>query len=263
VTPAAVSHQVKSLEAWHGRPLFVRHAQGLHLTDSARIAVQGLSDAFDAMGLAVQELRIVAPRTQVSIAALPSVAQLWLAPKLPGLRAAFSNVQPSVHALETPPNFRREPFDLAIFFIRDVPRLTRSFKICDDVIYPVCTPEVAATLHVPDDLASHPLLWDTAWANDWGCWLSAAGVTGIAANNGPAFSLYSLAVQAALEGAGVLMAHEALTVATMASGALVAPFPIRAATGSSLAILAPERLPARTLQMVDWLIARERRPDSI
>ena len=64
----------------------------------------------------------MAPRAQVSIAALPSVAQLWLAPKLPGLRAAFPAAQPSVHALEMPPNFRREPFDLAIFFVRGVPR---------------------------------------------------------------------------------------------------------------------------------------------
>ena len=35
VTPSAVSHQVKSLEEWLGWPLFVRHAQGLHLTNSA------------------------------------------------------------------------------------------------------------------------------------------------------------------------------------------------------------------------------------
>ncbi|WP_292557607.1 LysR family transcriptional regulator, partial [Mesorhizobium sp.] len=78
VTPAAVSHQVKALEAWLGAPLFVRHAQGLHLTDAGRAALPAFSTAFDAMGLAVQELRIAAPRPQVSIAALPSIAQLWL-----------------------------------------------------------------------------------------------------------------------------------------------------------------------------------------
>ena len=236
----------------------MRHAQGLHLTDSARSAIPALSAAFDALGLAVQELRIVAPRAQVSIAALPSVAQLWLAPKLPGLRAAFPGAQPSIHALEIPPNFRREPFDLAIFFVRGMPRGARPFKVCDDVIFPVCTPAMAATLHSPEDLAACPLLWDTSWAGDWGCWLAAAGVTGCPVNTGPAFSLYSLAVQAALEGAGVLMAHEALTAGPMASGALVAPFPMRATTGLSLEILAPDRLPAQTVHIVDWLIAGER-----
>ncbi len=258
VTPAAVSHQVKSLEEWLGCLLFVRHAQGLHLTGSACSAMPALSTAFDALGLAVQELRVMAPRAQVSIAALPSVAQLWLAPKLPGLRAAIPEAQPSVHALEALPDFRREVFDLAIFFVRGVPRGVRSFKICDDVIFPTCTPEIAATLRSPEDLASHPLLWDTGWVDDWGCWLSAAGVSGIAVNQGPAFSLYSLAVQAALEGAGILMAHEALTVRPMMSGALVAPFPARAATGLSLEILAPDRLPAQTSQVIDWLVEHGR-----
>lgn len=254
VTPAAISHQVKSLEAWLGCPLFVRHAQGLQLTDSARSAMGALSAAFDVLGLAVQDLRVMAPRAQITIAALPSVAQLWLAPKLPALRAAFPGAQPSVHALEVPPNFRRESFDLAIFFVREAPRGVQSFKICDDLIFPVCTPGIAATLRSPEDLACHPLLWDTSWAGDWACWLSAAGIPGIDVKQGPAFSLYSLAVQAALEGAGILMAHEALTLAPVASGALVAPFPMRAPTGLSLEVLAPDRLPAQTIRIIDWLV---------
>ena len=56
VTPAAVSHQVKALEAWLGSALFARHAQGLHLTEAGRAALPAFSTAFDAMGLAVQEL---------------------------------------------------------------------------------------------------------------------------------------------------------------------------------------------------------------
>src|SRR5262245_56225347 len=89
VTPAAISHQVKALEEWLGAALFVRHAQGLYLTDAGRAAMPAFSAAFEAMGLAVQELRVHAPRPQITIAALPSIAQLWLAPKLPALRRAF------------------------------------------------------------------------------------------------------------------------------------------------------------------------------
>lgn len=251
---------MKSLEAWLGWPLFARHPHGLRLSESARSAAPALLGAFDALGVAVQELRALAPRARVSIAALPSVAQLWLAPRLPGLRSAFPGTQPSVHALEEPPNFRREPFDLAVFFVRGAPRGAKSFKIADDVIFPVCTPEIAGALRSPRDLAAYPLLRDTSWAGDWGRWLSAAGATGVPADEGPAFSLYSLAVQAAVEGAGILMAHEALTVAPMAAGALVAPFPVRAATGLSLEVLAPDRLPARTVRMVDWLVGREPSP---
>jgi LysR family transcriptional regulator, glycine cleavage system transcriptional activator len=119
VTPAAVSHQIKALEEWLGSALFVRHAQRLQLTVPGKSAMPAFFKAFDALGLAVQELRVAAPRVQVSIAALPSVAQLWLAPKLLALREAFPNIRASIYALEEPPNFRREPFDLALFFLTE------------------------------------------------------------------------------------------------------------------------------------------------
>jgi LysR family glycine cleavage system transcriptional activator len=254
VTPAAVSHQVKALEAWAGAPLFVRRAQGLGLTDLGRSTLPGFSAAFDALGRAVQELRGAAPRTQLDIAALPAIAQLWLAPRLAGARAAFPLLSPSVHAVETPPDLRRELFDLAIFFVRDAPPGCRVVRVCEDVIFPACAPRLAGMLASPADLAATPLLRDTTWTGDWACWLSAASARGVPVDAGPAFSLYSMAVQAALDGAGVLMAHEALISAHLASGALVAPFPTTARTGLHLAILVPERISAEATQLIEWLV---------
>lgn len=256
VTPAAVSHQVKALEAWLGSPLFVRHAQGLHLTEAGRAALPAFSTAFDAMGLAVQELRIWAPKSQVSIAALPSIAQLWLAPYLPALRAALPALRPSIHALEEPPDFRREPFDLAIFLTRHAPGGSRAFKLCDDVIFPVCAPALARQLKTPADLSSQLLLWDTTWTGDWSLWFEAAGLKGPSIESGSEFSLYSMALQAAVDGAGVLMGHEALVSRALAAGSLVAPFPQRVPTGLSLSILAPDRPPAQAAQMIEWLLAQ-------
>jgi LysR family glycine cleavage system transcriptional activator len=254
VTPAAVSHQVKALEAWLGAPLFVRRAQGLGLTDLGRSAMHGFSAAFDALGRAVQDLRGAVPRARLDIAALPAVVQLWLAPLLAGARAAFPLLSPSVHALETPPDLRRELFDLAIFFVEDAPPGCRMVRVCEDVIFPVCTPRMARLLAVPADLAATPLLRDTTWTDDWACWLAAAAATGLPVENGPAFSLYSMAVQAALDGAGVLMAHAALIGAHLASGALVAPFPTVARPGRHLAILLPDHSSTATALLTDWLV---------
>lgn len=252
VTPAAVSHQVKALEAWLGSALFVRHAQGLHLTEAGRSALPSFSTAFDAMGLAVQELRAAAPKPQVSIAALPSIAQLWLAPRLPALRAAHPALRPSIHALEEPPDFRREPFDLAIFLTRP----GGGFKLCDDVVFPVCAPALARQLKTPADLGSELLLWDTTWTGDWSLWFKAAGVKGPSIEAGSEFSLYSMALQAAIDGAGVLMGHEALVSRALAAGTLVAPFPrLRVPTGLALTILAPARPPAQAVEVVEWLLA--------
>jgi LysR family glycine cleavage system transcriptional activator len=255
VTPAAVSHQVKALEAWLGAALFVRRAQGLGLTELGRSALPGFSAAFDALGRAVQDLRGSAPHAQVSIAALPAIAQLWLAPRLPKARAAFPRLSPSIHAVETPPDLRRELFDLGIFFVRDAPAGSRMVPIGEDVIFPVCTPEIARTLARPADLGKVPLLRDTRWSDDWDCWLEAASAGGFRAEGGPAFSLYSMAVQAALDGAGVLMGHAALIDPHIASGALVAPFPTVARTGLVLAVLAPERGSGEAADLIAWLVA--------
>ena len=254
VTPAAVSHQVKLLEAWLGAPLFVRRAQGLGLTDLGRTATPALAAAFDALGQAVRDLRGASPDAHLGIAALPAIAQLWLAPRLAAVRKAFPRLRPSIHALEAPPDLRRELFDLAIFFVREAPPGCRMVPICDDLIFPACTPEVAQRLAAPADLASPPLLRDTSWTEDWDRWLSALALQGVPTNDGPAFSLYSMAVQAALDGAGVLMAHEALVSAHMASGALVAPFPTVVSTGLRLAILAPEQASAEAMHLIEWLI---------
>jgi LysR family glycine cleavage system transcriptional activator len=254
VTPAAVSHQVKALEDWLGAPLFVRRAQGLGLTDLGRSTMPAFAAAFDALGRAVQDLRGAAPRAQVDIAALPAIAQLWLAPRLTSARAAFPRLSPSVHALETPPDLRRELFDFAIFYVRDAPPGCRMIRLCDDAIFPACAPEVARALAVPGDLATMPLLRDTTWTGDWACWLEAASSGGFPVDAGPAFSLYSMAVQAALDGAGVLMAHDALIGGHLRSGALVAPFPTVARTGRHLAILVPERASAEATHLIEWLV---------
>ena len=62
-------------------------------------------------------------------------------------------------------------------------------------------------------------------------------------------------MEAALEGAGLLMGHEALIAAHLAAGKLLAPFAVRARTGLRLEILAPARLPPTTMRVIDWLIA--------
>jgi LysR family glycine cleavage system transcriptional activator len=191
----------------------------------------------------------------VEIAALPAVAQLWLAPKLQAARAAFPRLSPSIHAMEAPPDLRRALFDLAIFYVRDTQSGGRIVRICDDVIFPACAPRLASMLVSPADLAAMPLLRDTTWTGDWACWLSAASSEGIPVDEGPAFSLYSMAVQAAVDGSGVLMAHEALISGHLASGALIAPFPTVARTGLHLAILIPERPSDETTRLIEWLVA--------
>src|SRR5215813_9858762 len=65
VTQAAVSHQVKALEARLGVKLFRRLSRGLLLTDEGQSLLPGLRDGFDRLAQAVE--RVAAGSSQHTI----------------------------------------------------------------------------------------------------------------------------------------------------------------------------------------------------
>ncbi|WP_225026790.1 LysR family transcriptional regulator [Xinfangfangia pollutisoli] len=217
VTPGAVTAQVKALEETLGAALFERQSKGVRLTALGAAAAGGMTEAFDALARAEAVLRGRAAPQVVHVATLPAVAQLWLSPRLPALRAAAPEISVSITALEAPPNLKRAPYDLSLF-----PAETGGQLVAADAILPVCAPALAARLKRPQDLADLPCLSDASWAEDWPRWLAAAGVAMQA--RGPVFSLYALAVEEAVNGAGVLMGHAPLVAGHLADGRLVAPF---------------------------------------
>lgn len=245
VTPGAVAQQVKVLESWAGARLFERRAQGVTLTPLGAGVLADFSDAFDRLGEAVQSLRSRAEPRQVRVAALPSVAQLWLSPRLPAIRQAAPDIEISVTALEVPPNLKREPFDIGIFF-EHAPLGPGSISIAPDVIYPVCSPAIARRLRQPSDLKGMTLLHDGTWSDDWRRWTAATLRDERFDLTGPVFSLYSLAVEEAKNGAGVLIGHESLVAELLALGDLVAPFERRVVLDRHLTINPAGPIPAKS-----------------
>jgi DNA-binding transcriptional LysR family regulator len=227
VTPGAVTAHVKALEERLGAALFERQARGVRLTALGLAAMEELTGAFDALAGAEARLRALALPREVQIATLPAIAQLWLSPRLPALRAAAPEISVSITALEAAPNLKRSLHDLSLFPAEAGGRL-----VAGDELFPVCSPALAARLGRLEDLGEVPCLSDTAWDRDWEVWLAAVGV-GVQVR-GPAFSLYALAVEEAVNGAGVLMGHGALVAGHLARGALVAPFPQRVALAKGL-----------------------------
>ncbi|MCX2860416.1 LysR substrate-binding domain-containing protein [Paucibacter sp. PLA-PC-4] len=257
VTPAAVAAQVKALEQWLGAPLFERHSQGLSLRTQAAAAVPALAAAMDQLGQAVQTLRSEAGAARLHIAALPALAQLWLTPLLPALQRELPGLQLSLSALEVPPNFQREAYDLGLFYAQALPRKPppkgcQRLVLAEDALLPVCSPSLLGLRGRAPELADQILLHDIVWSQDWVRWLKSTGRGAIAMRDGPRFSLYSMALQAALAGQGVLMGRQRLVAAALAEGSLVAPWgaPVPLAETITLLIPSPRAGQDLTLRLV-------------
>ncbi|MEZ5674648.1 MAG: hypothetical protein R3D81_05245 [Thalassovita sp.] len=118
----------------------------------------------------MRHLRQEATPGRVHIATLPALAQLWLAPRLPGLRAALPDMEISITALETPPNLKRVPFDLCLFYANH----NGATPLCDDHILPVCTRNWPTTCTTRAIWRRRPALTDATWAGDWEIWAERA-----------------------------------------------------------------------------------------
>ena len=86
-----------------------------------------------------------------------------------------------------------------------------------------------------------PCLADSAWDQDWALWLKAVG--GTVAVRGPVYSLYALAVEEAVNGAGVLMGHGPLVAGHLERGALIAPFCQRVSLPAGLRLWSARPMP--------------------
>jgi LysR family glycine cleavage system transcriptional activator len=251
VTAGAITQQIRQLEAALGLPLFQRRPQGVILTPAARAALPRLSRGFDLLAQSLQELRAGGEGRALTIAALPCIAQLWLAPRLAALQRAFPSLQVSVSAMEQPPDARREPHDIALFYLAEA-RVTASLG--PDAIVPVCAPALAASVKSVADLARQTLLHDAVWRDDWARWLASVDASeAVDPARGPSFSLYSVALDAALSGAGVLMGRLSLLRPYLADGRLVAPLGPALATPDRLAFVLPAQGHALRQEVADWL----------
>ncbi len=240
VSPGAISQHIKSLEDWVGTPLFERTSHGVILSKTGARLAPAFTEAFDGLGLAIQQLQDAAPGQAIQIAALPGIAQLWLPSRLSLLRAEFPETRISVTALEMPPNLKREVFDITLFLAR--PSAERGETILEpDLIGPVCAPDIAERIRSPEDLRNETLLLDASWRTDWDLWAEAAGVRLPNLSGAAYYSLYALALEEARNGAGVLIGHNSLVRAALDEGSLVAPFKRFVPTGLSLVMTTSRR----------------------
>ncbi len=236
VTPAAVSHQVKSLEQYLEVQLLRRVNNVLLLTDAGQLILPGLKSGLDCF-VGALDLINTAPLARIlTVHAPPSFSSQWLAPRLPKFSDTHPDIDLNLQASLQQADLTREDVDLDI---RYGPAVYDGYAVeqltMDDVICPVCSPALCQgpkALKEPAQLANHTLIHleyttgvQTRWPS-WQDWLDAIGVQRCDGSRGMRFSNASMAIQAAIDGHGVALVGRLIVADDLITGRLVRPFDI-------------------------------------
>ncbi|MFJ7284991.1 LysR family transcriptional regulator [Pseudomonas sp. NPDC099000] len=255
VTPAAVSHQVKSLEAQLNVTLFKRLPRGLMLTSEGETLLPVLRESFDRIAETLERFEGGHFREVLTVGAVGTFAVGWLLPRL----ADFQSKHPFIDLRLSTNNNRvdvaAEGLDYAIRFGAGAWHGIEALKLIEAPLSVLCVPEIAGQLREPADLLKQTLLRSYR-TDEWSEWFLAAGLPA----NTPApksivFDSSLAMMEAALQGAGIALAPPLMFARQLAAGAIEQPFDIGITTGSYWLTRLQSRAETSAMAMFkEWLL---------
>lgn len=257
VTPGAVSHRIKALEAFLGAALFVRHGKrSLVLTGEGRDFAEQVRGALQQVADAARRIQRQRPERLV-ISTLPSFASRWLMPRIGSFLDAHPGIDFGLRTGSAHVDFAAEGVDLAIRFGPGGWPNVDSELLMRDEQFPVCSPAFldARPPLGPQDLCALPLL--QADPPGWRPWFEAAGLGPLEPRPALAFNDAALTLQAAIDGRGVMLARRSIVERDLAAGVLVRPFATAVATDYAYYLVWPRQVSRSELaaEFRAWLLA--------
>jgi LysR family glycine cleavage system transcriptional activator len=82
LTQSAISHQVRDLETYFGRPLFYRRNRRVETTPEGKRLAGSLARVFDVIEVACAEVALTAQAEVLALYRAPSLTVKWLGPRL-------------------------------------------------------------------------------------------------------------------------------------------------------------------------------------
>lgn len=274
VTPAALSHQIRGLEDLLQLRLFERKTRAIELTEAGHLLYPGLHAAFTQMRLAIANLERANNDRVLVVSAPPGFTAKWLAPRLYRFMQRHPEIDTRVSSSMALANFTTDGVDVAIRHMREGggldPELVHD-KLYDVTLVPVCSPRYAAEiggLSEPAEIRRATLIHDDSLAGKadlprWADWMAKAGIEGVDVTRGLRFSSADHALDATVEGAGILLAHRVLAWDDLRTGRLIAPFGPELQTGRAVFFVCPKGSEQRQKigAFRDWIAEEARKTD--
>ncbi|MEM8951404.1 MAG: LysR substrate-binding domain-containing protein [Pseudomonadota bacterium] len=232
VTPGAISQQVRALEDDLGVKLFARAVRSVSLTAQGRQLQPALTTAFLTIREAVDQVR---PQSlePLRVDSSGPIIRKWLLPRLHRFSVRNPDLGVTIQSLSHLTTFSKDGPDITIRFTRTPGAGLFARKLCEEYLLPLASPGLIERLDLrtPDDLVRAPLLHDTSPeifkdAPDWSTWFKHAGLDPAGARRGTRFDRHAgdHAIEAAINGAGVVLGRHFLARSDMLDGRLISPF---------------------------------------
>ena len=261
VTHGAVSRAVRNLEDHLGVQLMIRATRSVRLTPIGASFAAEIRDVLEHLAAATSAAAGQSSEI-VSVSTIDSFAARWLMPRLFRFRRTHGDIDVRVATSERLADFVSDGIDIAIRCGGgQYPGLSAELLMEEDH-FPVCSPKLRRGRHplrTPADLARHTLLHDV-FTVDWAIWLHGAGIDNVDPHRGPTFLSSDHAIQAAIQGEGVVLGRSALVADDLAAGSLVRPFEFSLPAGFAYYVVYPPRALQRPAVKTfrDWLMAEIR-----
>jgi LysR family glycine cleavage system transcriptional activator len=207
ITHSAISQTVRRLEQAYGVRLFRR--DGLQMTPSpaALALAQSYREAAAIITRAGEDLKARESEGALVLSTMPSIAKLWLGPKLKRLRDALPDITVELRTGRDLANLHADGVDVALRVGEGHWPGLRAELLFEEWLFPACSPEFLERHHqhrcTDECIACGPLILEDM--NLWPAWFEAAGVAAPAPLRGAVYDDSALSVEAAAAGLGVAL----------------------------------------------------------
>lgn len=232
VTPGAISQLVRKLEEELDCRLLIRLNRRFELTEPGIRLKTGLADAFIRMKAAVESVTPLPSSKGLLVACGPPFAAKWLVPRLSDFLEKHPDIEIRIASDYIKEDYDAREVDIGIRLSENQDASLERLWLGEETMMVLGAPKFIEQQKIkePKDVLRVPLLSEenserVLNAPSWRTWFSEAGLPEGSANRGVNFGNHvEQAIDAAVTGAGVVLAPKVLAAGDIEAGRLVCPF---------------------------------------
>lgn len=225
LTASAISHQITRLESQLDIRLFERSAHGVRLSPAGEHYLLHVGAALSAIATATDDLR-QGIRNSLYVHSAPSIASLWLMPRLHRFAQAYPDISLNLSAAHTPSDFALGQADIDLRYgVPDWGDLVVE-PLFEEAIVPLASPTLIKKhkLKRVEQLLEVPLIQSNVSVVQWSDWFSRFTRLRAPDRFPVRFDRAQMSLDAATQGLGVALESAVNAGGHLAEGKLKAVF---------------------------------------